>query len=67
MLRRQASVFFFYNPDLRHLELGKVSALWEILLTAHLSRRSGALRYYDMNYYVHQCPRMTYKRKCVTR
>ena len=26
-------------------------------------KRSPCLRYYDMNFYVHQCPRMSYKRE----
>lgn len=60
---RQASVYFFYNPDLRALELGKLSALVEIALTQHLATLKGPMRYYDMNYYVHQCSRMTYKRQ----
>ena len=59
---RVASVFFFHNPDLRHLQLGKLSALLEICMTLSLVQQAGALKYYDMNYYVHQCPAMVYKR-----
>lgn len=53
-------MFFFYNPDLKHLELGKLSVLWEIFWTRQLRKLAPAVQYYDMNYYVHQCPRMMY-------
>ena len=34
---RVASVYCFYDPDLRHMEWGKFTALYEIYLTAQVS------------------------------
>lgn len=115
---RVASVYFFYNPDFRYLELGKLSALIECYLahalfryttrhaqtvlgwpttpssssgtdtmasaavasssvghvtaTATITGPSAALppmpsmlRYLDLNFYVHACPAMNYKRNFV--
>eukprot|EP01138_Halocafeteria_seosinensis_P015133 gb/GECG01015446.1/.p1 GENE.gb/GECG01015446.1/~~gb/GECG01015446.1/.p1 ORF type:complete len:1047 (+),score=114.87 gb/GECG01015446.1/:1-3141(+) len=59
---RLASVYCFYNPDLRHMEWGKYTALTEIYWTQRAAEHSPILRYVDMNYYVHRCGRMNYKR-----
>jgi len=57
-----SSVYCFYDPDLgRTLELGKLTALWEIGWTARAMRASLRLRHYYMGYYVHSCPKMRYK------
>jgi hypothetical protein len=74
---RVASVYFFYNPSLRYLELGKLSALVEVWLTqqvyAHCAAQPGVLglppalpplcRWWDANFYVHSCTSMAYKRR----
>jgi hypothetical protein len=75
---RVASIYFFYDPDFRYLELGKLSALVEIYMVQQIAEftrsypelttclpRSvgGALcRHWDANFYVHSCPQMNYKR-----
>jgi hypothetical protein len=55
-------VYAFYDPELSELELGKVTALWEIQFVqsvrAHVSPR---FKFYYMGYYVHSCPKMRYK------
>jgi len=74
---RVASIYFFYNPDFRYLELGRVSALVELWLTARMhaaTRRTpgilglpaalgSTLRWWDANFYVHACSSMNYKRQ----
>ncbi|KAA0151289.1 hypothetical protein FNF29_04764 [Cafeteria roenbergensis] len=58
---RVASVYLCYNPDLRHLQWGHITALREIALTDRLRRVSPALRWFDLNFIVPQCSRMDYK------
>jgi hypothetical protein len=58
---RVASVYLFYNPDLRHMEWGKMSALREAAITDRLRRVSPALRWLDFNLYAPKCGRMGYK------
>jgi arginyl-tRNA--protein-N-Asp/Glu arginylyltransferase len=73
---RIASVYFFYDPSFRYLELGKLSALVEIWLareiysyTAMNPQLSGLpqgsmplCRWWDANFYVHCASTMNYKR-----
>eukprot|EP01138_Halocafeteria_seosinensis_P014736 gb/GECG01015043.1/.p1 GENE.gb/GECG01015043.1/~~gb/GECG01015043.1/.p1 ORF type:complete len:1055 (+),score=78.30 gb/GECG01015043.1/:1-3165(+) len=59
---RVASVYCFYNPDLRHMEWGKYTALTEIYWAQKAAEHSPILRYVDMNHYVHRCGKMNYKR-----
>jgi arginine-tRNA-protein transferase len=51
-----SSVYCFYDPDYRHLALGKYSALKEI----EYCRRYN-FEYYYMGYYIHNCEKMRYK------
>lgn len=51
-----SSVYCFYDPDHRHLELGKYTALYEIAFTHHLR-----LPFYYMGFYIHGCQKMAYK------
>lgn len=51
-----SSVYFFYDPNERHLVLGKYSALKEISYC-----REHNLEYYYMGYYIHSCDKMRYK------
>ena len=75
---RVASIYFFYDPDFRYLELGKLSALVEIYMVQQISAftrdhpelttclptvAGGSLcRHWDANFYVHSCGQMNYKR-----
>jgi Arginine-tRNA-protein transferase, C terminus len=60
---RLSSVYTYYNPDFRHMEWGTYTALREIFWAQQVYRSaSPALAWYDMNFYVHQCSRMSYKR-----
>ena len=74
---RVCSIYFFYNPSLRYMELGKLSALVEIWLTqqiyAHTLAHPSVLglppgvgpicRHWDANFYVHAVSTMNYKRQ----
>ena len=53
-----SSVYAFYDPDLsKHLELGKLTALYEINWTKDQRRRE----FYYLGYYIHSCIKMKYK------
>lgn len=61
-----SSVYFFYDPEYeQRFQLGKLSALKEILLAQELRRTGGErfkhLQYYAMGFYVHNCQKMRYK------
>lgn len=51
-----SSVYFMYDPDYTHLDLGKLSAFKEIALTRELG-----YKYYYLGYYIHTCIKMRYK------
>ena len=53
-----SSVYAFYDPELsKHLELGKLTALYEINWTKDQRRRE----FYYLGYYIHSCIKMKYK------
>jgi hypothetical protein len=54
--RGLSSVYAFYDPQLRALELGKVTALFEI----EFARRA-RLNFYYLGLYIQRCPKMRYK------
>ena len=54
--------YLYYDPDMRFLAPGVYSALREIAMTQELCQRNPSLQYYYMGYYVHDCPKMNYKR-----
>lgn len=58
-----SSVYLFYDPAFEHLELGKVSAMREILLVQELQHCQAMeyLTFYYMGYYIHDCQKMKYK------
>jgi hypothetical protein len=51
-----SSVYCFYDPELKHLALGKYSALREIQYCTEIN-----VPYYYMGFYIHSCPKMNYK------
>jgi arginyl-tRNA--protein-N-Asp/Glu arginylyltransferase len=51
-----SSVYCYYDPDLKHLALGKYTALREIQYCLDHS-----LEFYYMGFYIHSCPKMKYK------
>jgi arginine-tRNA-protein transferase len=56
-----SSVYFMYDPTFGELSLGVYSALREIKLVHELNQKSADLKNYYMGYYIHSCPKMTYK------
>lgn len=51
-----SSVYFFYEPDMKHLSLGKYSALQEIQFC-----NITGFEFYYMGFYIHSCEKMKYK------
>jgi len=60
-----SSVYFYHDPDLMKLELGKLSALYEIDFVSKNRNTAkyslGDFKYYYMGYYIHDCQKMRYK------
>ena len=60
-----SSVYFYHDPDLMKLELGKLSALYEIdFVSKNRNTAKYSLddfKYYYMGYYIHDCQKMRYK------
>ena len=57
-----SSKYLFWDPDYARLSLGKLSALKEIEWTQRQEREHcPSLQSYYMGYYIHTCPKMTYK------
>jgi arginine-tRNA-protein transferase len=57
-----SSVYSFYDPELsRTLNLGKITALYEIEWVKRAMRFRQDLRYYYLGYYIHSCQKMKYK------
>jgi arginine-tRNA-protein transferase len=56
-----SSVYFIYDPDFSFLSLGVYSVLREVALTQTLAKELPDLKYYYMGYYIHSCPKMSYK------
>ena len=55
--------YLYYDPYYRFIFPGVYSALCEIAMNQTLCQRAPELRYYYIGYYVHDCPKMNYKRK----
>ena len=56
-----SSVYVFYDPDYRWLDLGVYSALREVEMVRKLHLGKPEFQYYCMGYYVHGNQKMTYK------
>jgi len=57
-----SSVYSFYDPTLSEvLNLGKLTALYEIEWVHNASRFRPELKYYYLGYYIHSCQKMRYK------
>lgn len=55
--------YLYYDPEYRFMFPGVYSALCEINFTQRLHKTNPALQYYYMGFYVHDCPKMNYKRQ----
>jgi len=55
------SVYFFYDPDIKHLSLGVVSILKEIEYMQEMQRYFPDFRYYHLGGYVQDSSKMAYK------
>lgn len=56
-----SSNYFFWDPDLAFLSLGKYSALKEIEWVQEAKRYCQSLQFYYLGHYIHSCPKMHYK------
>lgn len=56
-----SSVYCFYDPDFKDIELGTLVALKEIEWVRLASSRRPEIRYYVMGLYIHSCTKMRYK------
>ena len=56
-----SSKYLFWDPDLAHLSLGKISALKEIEWVAREAATCPSMRYYYLGYYIPTCPKRAYK------
>lgn len=56
-----SSVYFFYDPDYQHLNLGTYSALREIALARQLNKLDANIKSYYLGFYAHSCKKMRYK------
>jgi hypothetical protein len=58
-----SSVYLLYDPELPRLELGKLTALYEIAWVRAAQRAAPRLRFWYAGFYVHGCKKMRYKRE----
>ena len=56
-----SSVYVYYDPDFMFLSPGVYSALNELAAVRKFHKTDPTFHYYYMGYYVHSCPKMTYK------
>lgn len=56
-----SSVYFMYDTDYSSLSLGVFSAMQEINFSIRLHKYLENLKYYYLGFYIHSCPKMTYK------
>ena len=56
------SVYFFYDPDYKHLSLGTVSIIKEIGYMKEMQKYFPEFRYYHLGGYVQNCQKMSYKK-----
>ena len=56
-----SSVYFFYEPEYKHLSLGVIGALKEIEYVQEMRPFFPEFKYYYLGYYVQNCQKMVYK------
>jgi len=56
-----SSVYFFYDPDYGHLSLGTYASLREIAFVRQLAETCPSISWYYLGFYIHSCPKMSYK------
>ena len=54
--------YLYYDPHYRFIAPGVFSALYEIAQTQEYAKTDPQMQFYYMGYYVHDCPKMNYKR-----
>lgn len=57
------SIYFIYDPDIRFTTPGIYTCLREIELVQHLQQNNPDLVYYDLGYYNHFSPKVSYKKQ----
>ena len=57
------SIYLYYDPDLRFTQPGIYTILKEVDFVNRLQKLRPELRYYDLGYYHHFSPKMSYKRQ----
>lgn len=57
------SIYLYYDPDLRFTQPGIYTILREVDFVHRLQKLRPELRYYDLGYYHHFSPKMSYKRQ----
>lgn len=58
-----SSVYLYYDPEYSFLNLGVYSALHEISMVRSLHTINSNITNYYMGFYIHTCPKMSYKIK----
>lgn len=56
-----SSKYLFWDPDYKSLSLGKVTAMREIAWVAAAQEECPSLQHYYLGFYIHTCPKMSYK------
>ncbi|OWF46351.1 Arginyl-tRNA--protein transferase 1 [Mizuhopecten yessoensis] len=56
-----SAVYLYYLPEYRFLSIGTYTALREIAFIQELNKKAPDFMYYYLGYYVHSCPKLTYK------
>lgn len=57
------SIYLYYEPDIRFTQPGIYTILREVDFVHRLQKLRPELRYYDLGYYHHFSPKMSYKRQ----
>lgn len=56
-----STVYFFFDPCLKSLNFGVVSALYEIEWIREKMKHFPDFRYYYLGFWIHDCDKMNYK------
>lgn len=56
-----SSVYFFYDPKYKALNIGIIGSLWEIEFIQEMNKEFPDFKYYYLGFYVHNSKKMVYK------